>query len=289
MCRILEVTRQGYYKYLKSLSRPYKHAVLLATIKAILKEDEFNSEYGRKRLKLALSMKGFEKSESTIYRVCKENNILVAKGKPRGLTKADKEAYKNDDLLKGDFKADKPNKKLIGDITQLPTSDGTLYISTVFDCFDNACLGLSMADNMKSELVEKSLKGAISNIKTNTNSSIIFHSDRGSQYTSGAFRNLLNKNKIIQSMSYAKSSCYGNAKCESLFARFKVEAIYNRYKTEQMSMDAVKNLVFRYFMSYWNNRRIFTSNEGLPPYERRKRFFNKKEQSTIAQNNHQVA
>ena len=85
---------------------------------------------------------------------------------------------------------------------------------------------------MKSELVEKSLKGAISNIKVNTNSSVIFHSDRGSQYTSGVFRSLLNKNKIIQSMSHAKSSCYGNSKCESLFARFKVEAIYNRYKTD---------------------------------------------------------
>ena len=194
----------------------------------------FNS-YDRERIYYALLSKGINISLSTVYRICKENNILASKNKPKGLTKSDKEAYKNDDLLKGDFKSKLPNQKLIGDITQIPTANGTLYISTVFDCFDNYCLGLSMDDNMKSELVEKSLKMAISNRYIPNKycvNKIIFHSDRGSQYTSQNFRSLLNKNKIIQSMSHAKSSCYGNSKCESLFARFKVEAIYNRYKTD---------------------------------------------------------
>ena len=118
MCRILNVSRQGYYKYLNYLDKPYKYAQLLVMIRAILKEDEFNNSYGRKRLHSALLMKGIKVSLSTVYRVCKENNILQTKRKPKGFTKVDKEAYKNDDLLKGDFNSDTPNKKLIGDITQ---------------------------------------------------------------------------------------------------------------------------------------------------------------------------
>jgi len=203
---------------------------------------------------------------------CKANN-------PKGLTKQDKEAYKNDDLLKKDFDSDRPGKKLIGDITQLPTADGTLYIGLTFDCFDNACVGLAMDDNMKSPLVERSLSMAISN-EDMTDS--IFHSDRGSQYTSNDFRKLIKKHNLKQSMSYATFSCYGNAKCESLIGRFKVEAIYKRYDTKNMSMDSVKALVFRYFMGYWNNRRINHAIGGLSPMEKRRRYFWQMEVTQIA-------
>ena len=132
---------------------------------------------------------------------------------------------------------------------------------------------------MQSKLVETSLKSACLRYRIKE---AIFHSNRGSQYTSKDFRKLLSKKKIKQSMSYTKSSCYGNAKCESLFGRFKVEAIYSRYKTETMPMEAVKALVFRYFMSYWNNRRISSSIGGIPPMELRKQYFQKqKEHSEI--------
>jgi transposase InsO family protein len=246
----------------------------LAEIRAIIAEDEFNDTYGRPRLLDALLLKEWSISESTLYRVLVKYGLLCKTNKPKSLTKQDKEAYKNDDLLKKDFSSEEPNKKLVGDITQLPTSDGTLYISLIFDCFDGACVGLAMDDNMKSTLVEKSLKMAAS--KKNVINTI-FHSDRGSQYTGNEFRKLVAKYGLIQSMSYAKFSCYGNAKCESLIGRFKVEAIYKRYDTKNMSMDAVKALVFRYFMGYWNNRRINHSIGGMPPMEKRKRYYQQME------------
>lgn len=270
MCRVLGVTRQGYEKYEQSLTKPFKHADLLAEIQAIIAEDEYNDKYGRERLRDALILRGYDISLSTVYRVCLKHGICLKANKPKSLTKSEKDAYKNDDLLKGDFDAAAPNKKLISDITQLPTKDGTLYISAVFDCFDNACLGITMDDNMKTPLVIGSLKMALLSHKI---TSAVFHTDRGSQYTSYDFRAFSEKVSLTQSMSFAGSSCYGNAKCESFWGRFKVEAIYGRYRTELMSMDTVKTLVFRYFMGYWNNRRICHSIGGLPPMLKRRRFF----------------
>jgi len=270
MCRTLGVTRQGYYKHLKSLEKPPKHAALLAEIEGIIGEDEFNDTYGKERLHDALVLRGWTISPSTVYRVCRANKLLAKKNNPIGLTKADKEAYKNDDLLKGDFEADAPNEKFISDITQLPTKDGKLYISPVFDCFDALCVGISMDSNMKTPLVVRSLHSAISRYNIHDAK---FHTDRGSQYTSNEFREFIASTSITQSMSYAGSSCFGNARCESFFARFKEEAIYKRYKTELMSMEDVKSLVFRYFMGYWNNRRINHAIGGMPPIEKRRRYF----------------
>lgn len=270
MCRLFDVTRQGYYEYLKSLDKPCKHAPLLAMIEAIINEDEFNDEYGRRRIASALALKGVGVSESTVYRVCSKFGILQKKRKPKGLTKADKAARRDAGLLNGNFVSDEPNKKLIGDITQLPTADGTLYIAGVYDCFDSECVGLAMDDNMRDELTQNALKMAAKRHKIK---GAALHTDFGSQYTSNGFKRLAKKLSVAQSMSLAKLSCYGNAKCESIFGRFKVEAIYGRYDTKNMSMAEVKTLVFRYFMGYWNNRRISTANGGLPPAVKRLRFY----------------
>jgi transposase InsO family protein len=270
MCRALEVTRQGYRKHVESQNKPPKHADLLAKIQAILEEDEYNDTYGRERMHDALRLEGVKVSISTVRRICRKHGLQVKRKRPKGLTKEQKDAYKNDDLLKGDFTAEEPSKKLLSDITQLPTKDGTLYISSVFDCYDNYCIGLSMSDNMKTQLVKDSLKMATGVEKL---AGAVFHTDRGSQYTSHDFRVLAAEVGIEQSMSLASAGCHGNAKCESMWARFKEEAIYHRYKTETMSMEAVKTLVFRYFMSYWNNRRICRAIGGMPPARKREAFY----------------
>ena len=267
---MLDVTRQGYDKYTYSLNKPCKYAELLAAIKAIIKEDEFNDKYGRERIASALALRGVKVSLSKVYRVCKKYGILKNKRKPKGLTKANEEAKRNADLLKGNFVSNEPNEKLVGDITQLPTAEGTLYIAGVYDCFNNECVGLAMDDNMKDGLTQSALEAASKryNIK-----GAMLHTDFGSQYTSDNFKNLASRLSIAQSMSIARLCCYGNAKCESIFGRFKVEAVYDRYDTKNMSMEAVKMLVFRYFMGYWNNRRISTAIGGVPPAFKRRKFY----------------
>jgi transposase InsO family protein len=200
-----------------------------------------------------------------------ENGLRVKqKRKPNGLTKADKEAQASDNLLKGDFTAGKPNEKLVTDITQTPTLEGTLYISVIFDCFDNSAWGLSMDDNMKTELVKSSLESALS--MNPAMRGAILHSDRGSQYTSSLFRETLAQFGIIQSMNSASGRCYDNAKCESMWGRFKEEKLY-KTDTSKMPMADVKSMVWRYFYSYWNNRRICSAIGGIAPITKRNLYF----------------
>lgn len=270
LCRLLKVSRQGYYRYLAGKEQPPKHAGLLAAIQAILDEDEENAGYGRKRMIDALRLKGRTESDSTIYRVLRGHGLLQRPRSPKGLTVADKQAHKNDNLLQRDFAAEAPGEKLVSDITQLPTADGPLYISAVFDCFDNFCLGLSMDDNMKTPLVIQSLESA-RNLHSITGA--VFHTDRGSQYTSVEFRDCLRSFGVIQSMNSDGGRCHDNAKCESMWARFKTEAIYGKRDTSKMPMEEVKSLVFRYFLGYWNNRRICHAIGGLPPALKRRRYY----------------
>ena len=96
------------------------------------------------------------------------------------------------------------------------------------------------------------------------------------EYTSEAYRRAVEKYGIKQSMNSAGGRCHDNAKCESVWGRFKAELIYDRYDTSKMSMNDVKSLVWYYFMSYWNNRRICSVNGGLPPAVKRQRYYDGK-------------
>lgn len=218
----------------------------------------------------ALRLKGRTESDSTIYRVLRKHGLLQKTCAPKGLTVADKAAHKNENLLQRDFTAQAPSEKLVSDITQLPTADGNLYISGVFDCFDNFCLGLSMDDNMKTPLVIRSLESACD---LHGITGAVFHSDRGSQYTSVDFRACLQGFGVVQSMNSDGGRCHDNAKCESMWARFKTEAIYGKHDTSKMPMEEVKTLVFRYFLGYWNNRRICHAIGGVPPALKRQNYY----------------
>lgn len=91
------------------------------------------------------------------------------------------------------------------------------------------------------------------------------HSDRGSQYTSETYRKAVVEYGIRQSMNSAGGRCHDNARCKSMWARMKSELLYDRYDSEQMTVKELKFLIWRYFISYWNNSRICFANGGLPP------------------------
>jgi len=278
---MLGVSRQGYYKWLKNRDRPYKHTLLLARMHAILEEDPENANYGIVRMYQALKFKyHIKESQSTVARVMRENGLIHKKKRnPLSLTKADKEAQSSDDLLKRDFGAQEPDKKWVTDITQLPTGDGKLYLSGIFDCFDSHVMGLCMDNHMRAELCVRTLRQAMGLHKAK---GVILHSDRGSQYTSGEFRECVKGFGVIQSMNSAGGRCHDNAKCESMWARFKEELIYGKIDTAKMSMEAVKALVWRYFFGYWNNRRICSAIGGVPPAYKRSCFYEAQRQLRAA-------
>lgn len=106
----------------------------------------------------------------------------------------------------------------------------------------------------------------------------ILHSDCGSQYTSASYRAELSRCEIIQSMNRDGGRCHDNARCEAMWARMKEELLYGRYNTEKMTIEELKTLIWRYFIIYWNNRRICSANGGLPPMLKRKQYYDSLEQ-----------
>lgn len=190
----------------------------------------------------------------------REKSAFIAKR----FTKADKEARKSDDLLKRDFTAERPCEKCITDITEIPAKNGKLYVSAIFDCFDALVLGLSMADNMRAELCVQTVKNACKSHRDMRGA--VLHSDRGSQYTSEKYRRIITDFGICQSMNSAGGRCNDNARYESMWARMKEELFYSRKrKSENYTIDDLKTMIWRYFMSYWNNRRICSAIGGIPP------------------------
>ena len=275
-CRILGVSRQGYYQYLSRRGQPWKYEGLAEAMRAIREEDLCNDTYGRRRMHQALLLARPEgvriPSERTVYRVMKQIGLdHRPKRKPNGITKADREARKSDNLLKRDFSAESPLEKCVTDITELKAKDGKLYVSAIFDCFDLTVLGLAMDDNMRAELCVRTLRSAATACPTLRGA--IVHSDRGSQYTSGAYRAAVEHFSIRQSMNSDGGRCHDNARCESMWARMKSELFYSRLDPESLTVEDLKTLIWRYFMSYWNRRRICSANGGLPPILKRQRYY----------------
>ena len=265
---------QGFYWYLKHRDDPWKYTEIAEKMREIVDEDECNDTYGYVRMREALACKYPDEklpSERTIYRIMQKTGLIHRpKRKPNGITKADRAAQKSDDLLKRDFKADCPYSKCVTDITEIPAKDGKLYVSAIFDCYDLGVLGLSMADNMRAELCVETVRNACKTYPQMRGA--ILHSDRGAQYTSQVYRAELQRKGIIQSMNSAGGRCHDNARCEAMWARMKEELLYGRYDTKQMTIEELKTLIWRYFMSYWNNRRICSANGGLPPMVKRQMY-----------------
>lgn len=246
----------------------------------IHEEDQYNDCYGRERMYLALQQrKDAGKTdidipcEATVRKVMVQIGLIhKPRRKPNGITKADRLAQKSDDLLRRDFYADRPLEKAVTDISEVKAKDGKLYVSAIFDCFDLMPLGIAIEDNMRASLCCHTLENA--NKSYPDIKGCIIHSDRGSQYTSEEYRAAVKKYGIIQSMNSAGGRCHDNARCESMWARMKEELFYSREdKPENYTMKELKTMIWRYYMSYWANRRICTANGGLPPATRRKLYY----------------
>ena len=156
----------------------------------------------------------------------------------------------------------KPFEKTLTDITQIQCMNGKLYVSPILDCFDGEILALRMADNMRKELCTATLDSMV--LRFPQTKGAILHSDRGSQYTSDAFRDLLEQYEMKQSLS-GVDHCYDNARMESFFATLKKELIY-RLPVYRMTIDEVKAWIFQYVFGYYNRIRVTTVNPGgWPP------------------------
>ena len=262
MCKALNVSESGYYRWLKNRGKKTGRQLLSVEIKSIQEEYPDNRNYGVDRILLALLQRNIHVSRRTVYRAMSESGLLHRRRKPHGTTKATTEIQDRENLIKRDFSAETPRQKFLTDITEIQCADGKLYVSPIMDCFNGEIVALEMRDNMKKELCIDTVK-QLKNICPDLRGAIL-HSDRGSQYTSEAFREELRKNGMAQSLS-GTGHCFDNARMESFFATLKKEKIY-QIAAYKLPREQVKSIVFRYIFVYYNRVRIYTRNPmGLPP------------------------
>jgi len=250
MCQVIGASRSGYYRWRKQpqSKRQKENEKILMEIK----ESHKNSRraYGSPRITEDLQTKGIKCGKNRVARIMKVHGIV---GKAAKKFKATTNSKHNlpvaENLLKQNFVAQKPNTVWVSDITYIWTLEGWLYLAVILDLYSRQVVGWAMSDRLTSDFVIKALYQAIG--RRNPGSCCIFHSDRGVQYASADFRDLLNSHVFIQSMS-RKGNCYDNAVAESFFHTLKIEHVYDyRYETRA---DA-RQSIFEYIEMFYNRQR----------------------------------
>lgn len=265
MCHTLEIGRSSYYDWVnRPLSKlEIEDAKIKEKISLIFAKSD--STYGHRRIKKRLRKKYKIKcSNERVRRLMRELNLVaIQTTKFKATTNSKHSLPVAPNLLKQDFTASAPCQKWVGDITYVPTGEGWLYLATVIDLFSRKVIGWSISKRMTKQLVIDAMEIAITNGRPGAD--LIFHSDRGSQYASYDFQDLLKEqeHQIRQSMS-AKGDCYDNACAESLFATIKKELIHRRrFSTRSQATLAIVN----YIVSWYNPERIHSTLGDLSPME----------------------
>lgn len=284
-CRILQVSRSGYYHWVKRRyqQRGQEEAKILLLINKHYKLSK--GRYGLLRITRAIRQEGVIVNRKRVYRLMKKNGIFSrTKKKFKVTTKQDSAASFSANLLNGKFEAEMKNQIWTSDITYIWTNEGWMYLAVVLDVYNREIIGWSLNQRASSDLVVKALTMAIFKRKQQTG--VIFHSDRGSQYTSSSVRYLLSRYGFRQSMS-GKGNCYDNAITETFFSTLKKELIYlTKFETRQQA----EVEIFEFIEIFYNRKRLHSSLGYLSPvnFEMNQRIGNKKEELRI-NNNQTVA
>lgn len=262
-CRVLGVTSGGYYAWKK---RPNSRRLVeddrfSPMIRSIFEQHHGN--YGVPRITAELRALGHRINFKRVERLMKEMDLRgkqKCKFRPR-TTVTDGEAEFSPNVLEQDFTAEKPNQKWVGDITYLETTTGFEYLATVIDLYSRRIVGYAFSSTLETSIVLQALDMAVR--QRQPPPGLIFHSDRGCQYTSQLFRDRLRLTQITQSMSKT-GCCYDNAVAESFFHSLKVEWIHGH---ELRDRESIRSAVFLYIESYYNRVRRHSSLGYLSPME----------------------
>lgn len=233
--------------------------------------------HGSPRLVADLRDLGWQVSEKTVADSMRRQGLVARRIKRRnGLTKQDKTAPKFADLVKRDFTAGAPNRKWVGDMTEIPTECGQkLYLATVIDLFSRRLLGAAMGLHPDAELACAAIKMAVAARggrqaiwRDEESERVIFHTDRGSTYTANAFTKLCQKLGIRQSMGRV-GSCFDNAAAEAFFSSLEWEVLSRNHFRDTIQAQAV---VVDWCYTFYNHQRRHSAADGFSPvnYEIRK-------------------
>lgn len=272
MCRVLCVSRSGYYLWLKAKPSPrtLENRHIVSRIKASWEES--GKVYGYRKVHEDLLEEGIRLSPNRTYRLMSANKMQAKIGyKKRRPLKYGTPAVTAANRLAQDFEVDRPDKVWVSDITYIRTIEGWLYLAVVIDLFSRRVVGWSMQPRIETSITLDALTMALK--RRQPMERIVLHSDQGTQYSSIEFQSYMRENNIDASMS-RRGNCYDNACAESFFNLLKRERIRRRvYQTR----DEARADIFDYIELFYNPTRRHGHNNKLSPMKFEMNYFSEKE------------
>jgi len=254
MGRVLHVSPSGYYAWRQRpvSQRDSTNQHLLEQIQRI--HHHSRQTYGSRRVTAALRQQAVVCNRKRVARLMQLAQLQGCSRRKRRVvtTQVRPEQPIVDNLLQQDFTADAPNRKWLGDITYIPTQEGFVYLASLEDVFSRKIGGWALGDHLESGLVEHALSMAL--LQRCPEADLLHHSDRGSQYTSAHYRQLLAQHHISVSMS-GTGNCYDNAMKESFFATLKTECVTRPFATRAEA----RSVIFEYIEVFYNRQRLHSA------------------------------
>lgn len=277
MCHVLEVSRSGFYDWVGRgpSKRDLSDRQLAFEIESIWEAS--GRTYGAPRITWWLHQQGFNPSAKRVARLMQTLDIQGESGRDGVRTTiVDRKATAASDLVKREFNPGRPDHTWVGDITYLRTGEGWVFLATVIDLYSRRVIGWSIADHMRTDLVCDALKmavatrGGVFKIR-----GVIFHSDKGSQYTASDYAELCARNGVIQSMG-ATGVCWDNSVAESFFATLKKEMYYRQHWATQAD---ARRAVIRWIEGWYNPHRMHSTNGYQSPNQKENRHHHQGQQA----------
>jgi len=254
LCRVLEVTRQGYYAYAKRSpsQRQRDDEALQERVRTV--HEESDERYGSPRMHEQLQRDGLRVGKRRIERAMRGLGLVGRKRRRfRVTTVSDPSHAKAENLLDRDFTATRPNERWVTDITYVWTDSGWCYLAIVLDLYSRAVVGWSVDATMATTPPLRALENALQTRRPSAG--LLHHSDQGCQYTSAEYRRVLAEHGITASMS-RRGNCWDNAVAESFFATLKTELIHDR---RWRGLNELRAALFDYIAVFYNRKRLHSS------------------------------
>lgn len=269
MCAWLDVSKSGFYDW---LSRPEsdterRRRYLGTLIKKCF--DDSDGTYGHRRIHAWLASCGEPATPELVRSIMRELELVPCQPRPWRPSLTQASAHVLPDLVKRDFTARKPCQKMVGDITYIPTGEGWVYLATVIDCYSKAVVGWAIDDHYRTPLIEEAIRMADRNHTLPARA--IFHSDRGSNYTSADFAATLRSLGIRQSVGRT-GICFDNAMAESFFATLKNERVH---RVTYLTKSHAKADIASYIELRYNHRRLHSGIGYKAPNEAHAEYHNR--------------
>lgn len=261
MCRWAGVSASGFFHWRArpTSAQAQRHAELGALVAWSFHRSR--GTYGYRRVHADLTRRGVAVGEDLVRDLMRELDLVACQPRPFRVTIVAGADGGTPDLLQRDFTATVPGHKLVGDITYIHTWAGFAYLATVIDCYSKAVIGWAVADHMRTDLVIDALAMARRNHKIEPD--CIFHSDRGTQYTSHQLGDYLRQNAMRPSMGNT-GICWDNAMAESFFATLKNELVH---RTAFPTINHVEKAVASYIEVFYNRERLHSGLGYQTPHE----------------------